>query len=63
MPLGNPTARGDALGTEPRAIVEKLQAFASMGVQTLVITSNTGDIAETFPAMDMLAQKVLPVFQ
>ena len=62
LPLGNPTPRGDALGTEPQAIVDKLQAFASVGVQLLVITGNTGNIAETLPAMDMLAREVLPVF-
>jgi probable F420-dependent oxidoreductase len=63
MPLGHPTARGDALGTEPGAIVEKIQAFADLGIQTLVITGNTSNIAETFPAMDMLAREVLPAFQ
>jgi hypothetical protein len=63
LPLGHPTPRGDALGTESRAIVDKIQAFASVGVQLLVITGNTGNIAETLPAMDMLAQEVLPVFQ
>jgi hypothetical protein len=51
------------LGTEPQVIVDKLQAFASVGVQLLVITGNTGDIAETLPAMDMLAREVLPLFQ
>jgi hypothetical protein len=51
------------LGTEPQAIVDKIQAFASEGVQTLVITGNTGNIAETLSAMDMLAREVLPVFK
>jgi probable F420-dependent oxidoreductase len=63
LPLGNPTPRGDALGTDAKEIVEKIQAFASVGVQLLVITGNTGNIAETLPAMDMLAREVLPVFQ
>ena len=63
LPLGNSTSRGDALGTEPHAIVDKIQAFASVGVQTLVITGNTGNMAEIFPAMDMLAREVLPKFQ
>jgi hypothetical protein len=61
IPLGHPTARGDALGTEPRAIVEKVQAFADLGVQMLIVTGNTGNIAETLPALDMLAREVLPV--
>jgi probable F420-dependent oxidoreductase len=63
LPLGRPTARGDALGTDPGAIVRKTQAFASIGVQTLVIPGHTGDMAEILPAMDMLAREVLPVFQ
>jgi probable F420-dependent oxidoreductase len=63
LPLGRPTARGDALGTDPGAIVRKAQAFASIGVQTLVIPGHTGDMAEILPAMDMLAREVLPVFQ
>jgi hypothetical protein len=63
LSLWTPTPRGDALGTEPPAIVDKIQAFASVGVQLLVITGNTGNIAETLPAMDMLAREVLPVFQ
>ena len=62
LPLGNPTPRGGALGTEPQAIMDKLQAFASVGVQLLVITGHTGDITETFPAMEMLAREVLPMF-
>jgi hypothetical protein len=63
MPLGTPTARGDALGTDAKEIVEKIQAFAHLGVQTLVITGNTGNIAEFLQAMDMLAREVLPVFR
>jgi probable F420-dependent oxidoreductase len=63
IPLGNQTARGEALGTDAKEIVEKMQAFASVGVQTLVVTGNTGNIAETLPALDMLAREVLPVFR
>jgi hypothetical protein len=63
MPLGNPTARGDALGTDAKEIVEKIQACADLGVQMLVVTGSTGNIAETLPALDRLAQEVLPVFQ
>jgi probable F420-dependent oxidoreductase len=63
LPLGNPTPRGDALGTEPQAITEKIQAFAEVGVQTLVITGNTGNVTEILPVLDNLAQQVLPVFQ
>jgi probable F420-dependent oxidoreductase len=63
IPLGRPTTRGDALGTDPEVIVQKVQAFASLGVQMIVIPGHTGNMAEIVPAMDMLARKVLPVFQ
>jgi luciferase-like monooxygenase len=63
LPLGNPTPRGDALGTEAREIIGKIRAFANLGVQTLVITGNTGNMAETVSALERLAREVLPVFQ
>jgi hypothetical protein len=63
IPLGNPTARGDAVGTDSKAIVEKIQAFANIGVQTLVITGNTGNMAEFFSALERFGREVLPVFQ
>jgi hypothetical protein len=34
-----------------------------MGVQMLVITGNTGNIAEALLALDRLARQALPVFQ
>jgi purine nucleoside phosphorylase len=51
------------LGTDAKEIVDKIQTFADLGVQMLIVTGNTGNIAETFPALDMLAQEVLPAFQ
>jgi probable F420-dependent oxidoreductase len=62
LPLGSPTPRGNALGTDPQAMVEQIEAFATIGVQTLVITGNTGNLAEFSPALDRLAREVLPVF-
>jgi probable F420-dependent oxidoreductase len=58
-----PTAHGNGLGTDPGEIVQKVQAYASVGVQMIVIPGHTGNMAEILPMMDMLAQKVLPVFQ
>jgi probable F420-dependent oxidoreductase len=58
-----PTAHGNGLGTDPGEIVQKVQAYASLGVQMIVIPGHTGNMAEILPMMDMLAQKVLPVFQ
>jgi hypothetical protein len=51
------------LGTEPGEIVRNIQAYASVGVQMLVIPGHTAHLAEILPAMDVLAQEVLPVFQ
>ena len=45
-------------------MVEKVQAFARLGVETIVVHSgNTGDMAEILRAMDMLAREVLPILQ
>ena len=63
IPLGHPTARGDALGSDPGAIVRKIQAYADLGVQTIAIPGHTDKMAEILPAMEMLAREVLPVFQ
>ncbi len=63
IPLGDPTARGDALGRDPVAIVKKIQAYADLGVQMIVIPGHTDKMTEILPAMDMLAREVLPVFQ
>ena len=57
------TARGYALGTEPEEVVQKVQTFASLGVQRMLITTNTGNMAEILLAMDMLARRVLPAVQ
>jgi probable F420-dependent oxidoreductase len=58
-----PTAHGHGLGTDPGEIVQKIQAYAGLGVQMIVIPGHTGNMAEILPMMDMLAHKVLPVFQ
>jgi len=64
LPLGAARARRYALGTDPGEIVQKLQAFAPLGVETIVVYSgNTGDLVEILRAMDMLAREVLPVVQ
>ena len=70
LPLGASTAsllgastRGYTLGTEPEEIVQKIQAFARLDVQRLLIDGYTSHMAEILPAMDMLAREVLPVFQ
>ncbi len=52
-----------SLGTDPAEILQKAQAYESLGVDRLVISSNTRDGSELMPALEMLAEKVLPAFR
>jgi len=52
-----------ALGTEPAEIVKNARAYASLGVDTLVISANTGDPGEARAALEMVAREVLPAFR
>jgi probable F420-dependent oxidoreductase len=52
-----------ALGTEPSEIVKNARAYASLGVETLVISANTGDPGEARSALEMMARDVLPAFR
>jgi probable F420-dependent oxidoreductase len=63
IPLGPSNARRVALGIQPREIVRNIEAYARLGVQTLVIPGYTANLTEVLSAMDMLAREVLPVFQ
>ena len=63
IPLGPSTDRRVALGTAPDEIVRNIQAYADVGVQTIVISGHTEQMAEILSAMDMLARDVLPVFR
>ena len=51
-----------ALGTEPAEILKNARAYASLGVETLVISANTGDPGEARSALEMVAREVLPAF-
>jgi hypothetical protein len=61
--VGSPDGPWGRVGHRPGSDLQKAQAFASLGVQMLVIPGHTGDMAEILPAMDMLAREVLPVFR
>jgi probable F420-dependent oxidoreductase len=63
IPLGPSGARRVALGMDPGEIVRNIQAYASVGVQMLVIPGHTPKLTEIRAALDMLAGEVLPVFQ
>ena len=61
--MGNARERRSSLGTEPGEILQKARAFESIGVDRMVISPNTRDAQGLLPAMEMLAQEVLPAFQ
>ncbi len=58
LSLATSTSRRYALGTEPAEIVRNVTAFASLGVETLVISANTSDPAAARSAMEMVAREV-----
>jgi alkanesulfonate monooxygenase SsuD/methylene tetrahydromethanopterin reductase-like flavin-dependent oxidoreductase (luciferase family) len=60
MSITASTPRRYALGTEPAEIVRNAKAFASLGVETLIISANTSDPREARSALDMVAREVLP---
>jgi probable F420-dependent oxidoreductase len=63
MGLGPSTPRRYALGQHVAEIVGNAKAYAGLGVETLVISANTGDPREARSAMEMVAREVLPAVQ
>ncbi len=62
-PMGEADREGRySLGADPAEILEKAQTYESLGVDRLVISSNTRDGSELMPALEMLAERVLPAF-
>ena len=51
---------GHALGTDPEEILHKARSYEELGVQRMVISSNTRDPDQMLPDMEMLAREVLP---
>jgi probable F420-dependent oxidoreductase len=62
MSLGPATPRRHALGTKPAEILGHAQAFAGVGVDTLVISITTSDPREARSALEMVAREILPAF-
>lgn len=60
LSLAASTSRRYALGTQPAEIVGNVKAFASLGVETLVISAGTSDAGEARAALEMVAREVLP---
>ena len=62
LPLQGGQAGRYTLGTTPAEIVPNLQAFASLGVETVVVAPSTGDAQEMIPTLEMIAREVMPAF-
>ncbi len=62
IPLQGGRAGRYTLGRAPDEIVPKIQAFASLGVDTVVIAPSTGEAQEIMRALDMIARDVIPAF-
>jgi probable F420-dependent oxidoreductase len=62
MSLMPSTARRHGLGTAPAEVVRSAQAYAALGVDTLVISATTSDPAEARAALEMVGREVLPAF-
>jgi hypothetical protein len=63
MPLQGGRAGRYTLGLTPDEIVPKLQAFADLGVETMVLAPSTGDAQVMLQALEMIAREVMPAFQ
>jgi len=60
MTLGPSTPRRAALGQTPTEIVRNAQAYATLGVDTLVISAGTVDPREARSTLAMIANDLLP---
>lgn len=56
------TRRRFALGRDPAGILENAQAYAKLGVDTLVISANVSDPRQAQSALEMIAREVLAAF-
>ena len=63
-PMGEAGREGRySLGADPAEILQKAQTYEGLGVDRLVISSNTRDSSKLIPALEMLAEWVLPSFR
>ena len=63
IPMQGGRAGRYALGLEAAEMVPKLQAFASLGVESVVIAPYTGDAQAMTQALEMIARDVMPAFR
>jgi len=60
MSLAAARAGRHALGTKPAEIIQNAKAYASLGVETLIISANTSEPREARSALEMIARDVVP---
>ena len=60
MSLAAARAGRHALGTKPAEIIKNARAYASLGVETLIISANTSEPREAHAALEMIAREVAP---
>jgi len=60
MSLAAARAGRHALGTKPAEIIKNARAYASLGVETLIISANTSAPREARAALEMIAREVAP---
>jgi len=60
MSLAAARAGRHALGTKPAEIIKNARAYASLGVETLIISANTSEPREARAALEMIAREVAP---
>ncbi len=60
MSLAAARAGRAALGTKPAEIIKNAKAYASLGVETLIISANTSEPREARTALEMIAREVSP---
>ena len=63
VPLQGGRAGRYTLGLTPDEIVPKLQAFADLGVETVVLAPSTGDAQAMMQMLEMIAREVMPAFR
>jgi probable F420-dependent oxidoreductase len=61
MSLAAARAGRHAVGAKPAEIIKNAKAYASLGVETLIISANTGEPREARAALEMIARDVAPV--
>jgi len=60
LPLQTSRAGRYALGLDPAEMIQKIQAFASFGVDRVVISPYTGEAQEITQALEVIARDVMP---